>query len=449
MRMGTPRKAIGGTWLRFVLLTLALSVAAYAQSDSAWLFRYPGTGTGRYEPLAAFVDDTSNVYVAGWKGEWGDSLGTFLIKVDSLGRLMWERTYEGLELDDVAWDKSGSTYMLGEAGSHFCLLKHGSDGTVEWLVNCNIRGSIAFDDNQNVCVGGIPRSETSQVRVLKYRPDGRLAGSISSRPRSGGLTLLDDRFYVLSNGDMYLVTNKEHPSRTCASYAWLVMKLSREGRVMWERVVSETTDLYRRLRCSQVDRNGNVYLTGEVVSANSASYDFCTVKMDSSGNTLWAREYNGPENPDDRPYFLGVNRGDVLVSGWSTYRSREAITVVKYDSLGNQLWGRQYGNPDATHYPRDFGGIIVPDYCSMNSDDSGNVYFTNAGRRGDSSYTVLLKYGPMGNRVWVRTLTDRDGEAWSGEIVSLGRGSAIYDIGVDRARDGSRLDVYVLKYRTR
>lgn len=435
---------------KILLLILSFSAAAYAQSDSSWLFRYPGTGAGLHQPLAALVDDSGNVYVAGWrwKREYGDSLGAFLIKGDSLGRLMWERTYEGLELDDIAWDKSGNTYMLGDAGGLFCLLKHGSDGTVEWLVNCDVRGSIAIDDSQNVYIGGIPRSEKCQVRVLKYRPDGGLAGSVNIRPRAVDLTLADDRFYILSNGDMYWVTNQKHLSRTCDSYAWLVMKFSPEGRVMWERVISETTDLYRRLRSSQVDRKGNVYLTGEVVSANS-SCNFCTVKMDSAGNTLWERECNGPENSEDRPYFLRVDRGNVLVSGWSTFGAREAITTVKYDSLGNLLWGRQYGKHGSDYYPRDFGGFIVPDYCSMNSDDSGNVYFTNAGNSGDSSYTVLLKYDSEGNNVWVRTLTDRDGEAWSGEIVGLGRGSAIYDIGIDRAGDGSRLDIYVLKYRTR
>jgi hypothetical protein len=436
--------------LKPLLLALSLSAAANAQSDTAWLFRYPGTGTGHYEPLAALVDDTGNVYVAGWKGkEWEDNLGAFLIRVDSLGRLMWERTYEGMELVDIAWDNTGNTYILGDAGGRLGLLKHGSDGTGEWLVNCDVWGAIAIDDSQNIYVGGIPRSEACPVRVVKYRPDGSLAGSVSITPRNVDLTLLDDRFYVLSNGDMFWVTNQEHPSRTCDSYAWLVMKFSPEGRVMWERVIGETTDLYRRLRCSQVDRKGNIYLTGEVVSSNSVSGDFCTAKMDSSGNTIWVRKYNGPENPIDRPYFLRVDHGNALVSGWSTYGAREAITMVKYDSLGNLLWGRQYGKHGADYYPRDFGGFITPDYCSMNSDDSGNIYFTNSGSCGDSWYTVLLKYDSEGNNVWVRTLTDRDGEAWSGEIVGLGRGSAVYDIGIDLAGDGSRLDVYVLKYRTR
>jgi len=435
--------------LKPLLLAFALVAASFAQPDTAWLFRHPGTGTGHYEPLAAFVDDTGNVYVAGWKGkEWEGNLGTFLIKVDSSGRLMWERTYEGMELDEVAWDKSGSTYMLGGAGGQVRLLKHNSDGTAEWLVNCAVGGSIAIDDSQNIYVGGIPRSETCPVRVVKYRPDGSLAGSVNIRPRSVDLMLLDDRFYVLSNGDMYWVTNQKHPSRTTMSFAWFVMKFSPEGRVMWERVIGETTDLYRRLRASQVDRNGNVYLTGEVVSANS-SCNFCTAMMDSSGNTLWKREYDGPDSLEDKPFFLGVNGGNVIVSGWSKCRSRTAITVVKYDSLGNQLWERQGGRPDATYYPRDYGGFMTPDYCSMNLDDSGNVYFTNDGNCRDGTFTVLLKYDSEGSDVWARTLVDHDGEAWTGEIVGLGRGSAIYDIGIDKAADDSRMDIYVLKYRTR
>ena len=435
--------------LKPLLLAFALVTSAFGQPDSAWLFRYPGTGTGRYEPLAALVDDTGNLYVAGWKGrEWEDNLGAFLIKVDSLGRLMWERTYEGMELVDIAWDNTGNTYILGDAGGRLGLLKHGSDGTGEWLVNCDVWGAIAIDDSQNIYVGGIPRSDTCPVRVVKYRADGGLAGSVNVRPRNVDLTLLDDRFYVVSNGDMFWVTNQEHRSRTCDSYAWLVMKFSPGGRVMWERVIGETTDLYRRLRASQVDLKGNVYLTGEVVSANS-SCNFCTVKMDSSGNTPWEREYDGPDKLEDKPFFLGVNAGNVIVSGWSKCRSRTAITVVKYDSLGNQLWDRQCGRPDATYYPRDYGGFITPDYCSMNLDDSGNIYFTNDGHSADGWHTILLKCDSEGNSVWARTLPGRDGETWIGEIVGLGRGSAIYDIGIDHAADDSRMDIYVLKYRTR
>ena len=85
----------------------------------------------------------------------------------------------------------------------------------------------------------------------------------------------------------------------------------------------------------------------------------------------------------------------------------------------------------------------------MNLDDSGNVYFTNDGNCRDGTFTVLLKYDSEGSDVWARTLVDHDGEAWTGEIVGLGRGSAIYDIGIDKAADDSRMDIYVLKYRTR
>jgi len=357
--MGTPGKAIGGTWFRFVLLSLSLSAAVYAQSDTAWLFRYPGAGTGRYQPLASFVDDTGNVYVAGWTGEWGDNLGVFLVKVDSLGRLAWARTYDNVEAMGAARDTSGNTYIAGgEEGGRVCLLKYGPDGTMEWLATYGGAGNyhlalsaVAIDDSQNVYVGGV---SGSAVRVLKYRPDGTSAGMMSGTLRND-FTLVDNRLCILDNGDVYLVTNKEHPSGGYSwSYDWLVARLSREGRVMWERIVNEATDRYRRLRWSQVDGKGNVYLTGEVVSALSGSRDFCTMKMDSAGNTLWVKKYDGPEKPDDVPYFLRVDRGNVLVSGWSIYRARgenRAITLVKYDSLGNQLWASQYGKPEASYHP--------------------------------------------------------------------------------------------------
>jgi len=85
----------------------------------------------------------------------------------------------------------------------------------------------------------------------------------------------------------------------------------------------------------------------------------------------------------------------------------------------------------------------------MNSDDSANIYFTDAGSCRDSWYTVLLKYDSNGNRVWARKLP-AGGVSWSGAIVDLDKRGAVYETGVSVQADGKGpLSVYVVKYRTR
>jgi hypothetical protein len=137
-RMGTLGKATGRTWSRSVLLSLLLPVAAYAQSDTAWLFRYPGTGQGDYQPLASFVDDTGNVYVAGWAQAEGDSPDALLLKIDSLGHLVWARTYDNVTAEGAAVDANGTIYIAGgtsdsTAEGRIHLLKYKPNGDLEWV----------------------------------------------------------------------------------------------------------------------------------------------------------------------------------------------------------------------------------------------------------------------------------------------------------------------------
>ena len=238
--MGTPCKAAGGTWFKPVLLLLLLSAAAYAQSDSAWMFRYPETGQGDYQPLASFVDDTGYVYVAGWKGEWGKHLDMFLIKVDSLGRLVWTRGYDSLEAVGAARDTCGNTYIAGDQeGGRVCLMKYGPDGDMKWFAICGRTAQraaalhgVAIDDSQNVYVGALSWSASNNIiHILKYRPNGTLAGEVSSQLHQRAI-LLEDRFHVLDNGDVYLVTNSERPdSSALGDYDWFAAKLSGAHRV--------------------------------------------------------------------------------------------------------------------------------------------------------------------------------------------------------------------------
>ena len=42
-----------------------------------------------------------------------------------------------------------------------------------------------------------------------------------------------------------------------------------------------------------VDGNGNVYVTGGSYGSGN-SWDYATIKYNTSGDTIWVRRYNGP-----------------------------------------------------------------------------------------------------------------------------------------------------------
>jgi hypothetical protein len=448
-------------WFWPVLFALVLPAASYAAPETLWLYRYGPLAGARYQPLASFVDDTGNVSVVGWV-EPDDTSGNrdaVLFKVDSMGNLKWHTTYANATAAAAATDTSGNIYIVcGIRGAstrgELCLLKYRPDGSREMAQVYEQVGrsfmalaSIAIDSGQNVYIGGVARdSAMTVVRIVKYTPGGTQTRELTYILESD-LFLNDGGFHALNNGDVYLALDVEHPTRR---NDWLVVKLSSEGVVRWQRVYKDTGDGWEQLRWSDVDQKGNIYLTGNVVPRDTGTIDFCTMRMDSAGNTLWTQKYNGPESLIDVPKFLMLDSGSVYVAGWSDIGTSEVITLVKYDSLGSELWVRRYGNADTTSklgYEGD-GLALTPRFCSMDIDRSGNVYLAGSlhGRSDDGYSGLTLKYDPMGNLLWEWKFSYQPGEARPGVLVSISTSGAVYGIGLDSVEEGN-LGIYVAKRR--
>ena len=92
-----------------------------------------------------------------------------------------------------------------------------------------------------------------------------------------------------------------------------------------------------------VDENGNVYVTGRSYNSGTG-YDYATIKYNSSGDTMWVRRYNGPGNSDDEATAIAVDgSGNVYVTGYSDDSGTSYnYATIKYNSSGDTMWIRRY-----------------------------------------------------------------------------------------------------------
>lgn len=145
-----------------------------------------------------------------------------------------------------------------------------------------------------------------------------------------------------------------------------------------------------------VDASGFVYVTG--LSPLDAEHDFrhdiVTIKYDADGNEVWKREFDEPDdgtNGTDTPDWLALDpSGNVIVTGRSFINTTgDDIIVLKYDPDGNLLW--------KTRTTTGVEGERVE------TDAAGNIYV--AGKTTDSSSRdyITVKYDPNGNELWFRT----------------------------------------------
>lgn len=175
-----------------------------------------------------------------------------------------------------------------------------------------------------------------------------------------------------------------------------------------------------------IDANGDVYITGWYASStitfgtftltNSASgSDVFTVKINSSGNTVWAATGGGSNS--DRGNSIAVDpSGNVFTTGSFMSATANFGTValtnsasgtndflmLKYDASGNLLWaksaggnGTDAGNGVAVDAS---GNAYVTGIFASPSIDFGASSITNASSGTQDIFVV--KYDASGNAIW-------------------------------------------------
>jgi len=216
------------------------------------------------------------------------------------------------------------------------------------------------------------------------------------------------------------------------------------AQVTQEWVAIYSTPIYSNIANSiAVDNSGNVYVTGQADAGNFNSYDYATIKYNSSGIQQWVQRYNGPGQGNDYAYSIAVDRsGNVYVTGWSWGKGTNFdYATLKYNSSGILQWVQRYNGPVNN---RDGAN-------SMAIDDSGNVYVTGVSYRSGlgiyDDYTTI-KYNSAGDSIWVRRYNGPGNWYDGANSIAVDGSGSVYVTGYSAIASGSNYDYATIKYNT-
>jgi len=370
-----------------------------------WVARYNGPDNGWDRAYGIAVDSSSNVYVTGSSKGAGTDYDYATIKYNSEGVEQWVARYNGpgnrtdnacaIVLDPLGnIYVTGMSYGLGTTYSDYATIKYNSDGVEQWVARYNgpsyydDASAITVDSSGNVYVTGDSGGSGTNYdyATIKYNSSGvqqwvaRYNGEENYGDFAKDITIDSlGNVYVTGDSDDDYVTVKYNNSGV---QQWLARYKGPGGYDMPYDIA--------------VDSSGNVYVTGDSVGSVT-SYDYATIKYNSSGVEQWVARYNGPGNYFDIAYALAVDSsGNVYVTGYSqnsgTSPYNADYTTIKYNSLGVEQWVVRYSGP----------GNGTDEGKAISIDDSGNVYVTgySEGSGTDSDYTTL-KYNNSGVQQWV------------------------------------------------
>jgi hypothetical protein len=187
-----------------------------------------------------------------------------------------------------------------------------------------------------------------------------------------------------------------------------------------------------------VDGSGNVYVTGQS-SVGGAGSDYATIKYNSAGDSVWVKRYNGPGNSSDIARSIDVDgSGNVYVTGQSIGSGTSYdYATIKYNSSGVQQWVQRYNGPVNNSEDEAY---------SIAVDGSGNVYVTGGSTGNVSSWDyAVIRYNTSGVQQWVQRYNGPGNSSDIALSIAVDTSGHVYVTGYS-AGNGTGDDYATIKY---
>ena len=375
----------------FLLFLLFCIHNIYAQPTIQWKKCYGGTLTDQSNSIHQTKDD--GYIIAGFSESTnGDVTGNhglndyWLVKTDSLGTILWQKTYGGTkderatfvqQTSDLGYIVSGySQSNDGDVTGH-----HGLTTIYDcWILKTDSTGVIEWQKS----LGG---TSVDYATCVRQTADG---GYIVSG-------------YTLSiNGDV---------TANHGSYDYWIVKLDSTGVIQWEKSYGGTS--FDQANSIQQTTDGGYIVAGISqsvngdVTGNHGNVDYWVIKIDSLGALQWQKSLGG-SGIDEAYSVQQTFDGGYIVSGWSNSLNGDVIGhppatnldywIVKLNSIGTIVWQKTFGgtaNENALSIKQctDYGYIIAGWSKSNNGDVTGH-------HGGATDDYWLLRLDSIGTKQW-------------------------------------------------
>jgi len=360
------------------------------------------------------TDKNGNLYVSGYFYseiiDFGDAMLTntdnsgftsdvFIVKYDSVGNIIWARSFGGMKDDytfNMVVDSTGCSYMTGTFSSDsisfqsnyfinkgvadMFMMKMDENGIVVWAktigsIDHDSGIDVKLDHIGNLLICGGFKSDSLEFDQIKIAKSYIISGFLAKFSNSGNIIWVKELNGVPSSSDVDL-----HNNITIGGDFY-----------------DDTLHIDQSNLVNHSTANSDVFIakfneSGSLIYAKSFGSvyidAFNQLKNDSQGNLIFAGNFQGPVTNIDTV---------VLTSGnWDTF-------IVKLDSLGNLLWVKQtlsQGGIYAQVVEVDkFDGILITGYTmSQWMTIDSNYILTGTIFGNDQVFT--LKFDKNGNSQW-------------------------------------------------
>jgi hypothetical protein len=231
-----------------------------------------------------------------------------------------------------------------------------------WVVKLDVHGDVEWEQTYDA------DSDDDAARAIRQTPD-------------GGYVVAG--YATVSDG--YGGTHRD---------AW-VLKLDATGGIEWHKAY-DLTDEDEAYDVRPTSDGGYIVAGKRGMIGPFIDEDAWVLKLDSGGNVVWEKQYDGEFDPDDARAVLEIPGGGYYVAGTTVgesgygVRSRDAW-ILKLDTAGTVVWERVYDVPinnslaietvATSMAPAPGGGVVVAGYGDATEQDAWVIHLDADGTK--------------------------------------------------------------------
>lgn len=328
----------------------------------------------------------------------------------------WDSTYGGANDDwgqcvqqtsDGGYIIVGTTQCSGAAGKEIYLVKTNSSGQTSWTQTYTRRGDDYGESVEQTTDGGyfiVGSTSTNGGDVFAIKTDD--SGTVEWTETCGGIYSESGHFGREISSGGYIVTGRTYsygPGTPSFNNVYLV-KIDTLGNTVWDTAYGK--DRMDGAYCVDETYDGGFIMTGWTAMSDFRCYDVYLLRVDSDGDSLWARNYGHPDSfaYDDWGEWVEetADSGFIITGHNSSYkRSGYDVWLIKTDKDGDTCWSRTFGGS---------GGDAG--YSVKQCSDTGYVVAGTAGSGigPGGSDVFLIKTDKSGSTDWIRAFGGNSGD---------------------------------------
>ncbi len=322
-------------------------------------------GEGTYnEGVFPIVQTPDSGFVAAGARGPGGPYHFLVLRLDKLGAILWAKEYRGPIWDwaeDITRTSDGGYAVVGWSNSFgagdldILLLKLDSSGNLTWARTYGGTGeemawSVIQTSDGGYAIAGATTSfgaGQDEPIILKLDADGNLTWA---RTYGGGGSGYFWSVIQTADGGFaaagFISFGAELPNA-------LIVRLDQSGNTLWARTYGGA--LYDRVEPVIQTSDGGFAVVGWTYSFGAGSEDALVMKLNANGDLEWARAFGGPESDLVRSIVQTPDGGFALAGLTTSFGAgQEDYLILKLDETGNLTWARTFGG---TNY--DWGFTVV------------------------------------------------------------------------------------------